>query len=114
MTNLTRRKFIFTAGATAAGTLLVNGCSSKTKTGGSSASSSPSAVPAANVNAADAPEVTTATLGFIALTDSSPLIIAKEKKLFDKYGMTDVKLVKQSFLGSHPRQPENRISGWRH
>jgi nitrate/nitrite transport system substrate-binding protein len=96
MTNLTRRKFIITASATAAGTLLVNGCSSKVKSGGESASSSPSAVPAASINAADAPETTTATLGFIALTDSAPLIIAKEKKLFEKYGMTDVKVVKQT------------------
>lgn len=97
MSNLSRRKFIFTAGATAAGTLFVHGCSSKTKSASSSSGdSSPSAVPAANVNAADAPEVTTATLGFIALTDSAPLIIAKEKGLFAKYGMKDVKLVKQT------------------
>ncbi len=96
MSQLSRRKFIITASATAAGTFLVNGCSSKVKSGGSADSSSPSAVPAANVNAADAPETTTATLGFIALTDSSPLIIAKEKGLFAKYGMPDVKLVKQT------------------
>ncbi len=96
MSQLSRRKFIITASATAAGTFLVNGCSSKVKSGGSADNSSPSAVPAANVNAADAPETTTATLGFIALTDSSPLIIAKEKGLFAKYGMPDVKLVKQT------------------
>ena len=35
------------------------------------------------------PETNKVTLGFIALTDSSPLIVAKEKKLFDKYGITD-------------------------
>ncbi|MCL6432774.1 MAG: ABC transporter substrate-binding protein [Leptolyngbyaceae cyanobacterium HOT.MB2.61] len=96
MSQLSRRKFIITASATAAGTFLVNGCSSKVKSGGSADSSNPSAVPAANVNAADAPETTTATLGFIALTDSSPLIIAKEKGLLAKYGMSDVKLVKQT------------------
>ncbi|MBW4518892.1 MAG: ABC transporter substrate-binding protein [Scytolyngbya sp. HA4215-MV1] len=96
MSNFSRRKFILTAGATAAGTLIVNGCTSKVKSGGESSSSSPSAAPAVNVNAADAPETTTATLGFIALTDSSPLIIALEKGLFAKYGMTDVKVVKQT------------------
>ena len=42
-------------------------------------------------------------LGFIALTDSSPLIIAKEKGFFAKYGMADVKLAKQASLGHHPR-----------
>jgi len=42
------------------------------------------------------PEVTGATLGFIALTDSSPLIIAQEKGFFAKYGMTDMKILKQA------------------
>lgn len=88
---------MITAGATAAGTLFAHGCSSSVKSGGSgTAQNNPGAVPAATVNAADAPETPTATLGFIALTDSAPLIIAKEKGLFDKYGMTDVKVVKQT------------------
>jgi len=42
------------------------------------------------------PEVTGATLGFIALTDAAPLIIAKELGLFAKYGMPDVNVVKQA------------------
>ncbi|MBW8812918.1 MAG: ABC transporter substrate-binding protein [Caulobacterales bacterium] len=41
------------------------------------------------------PEVAKARLGFIALTDSSPLIIAKERGLFAKYGMPDVEVLKQ-------------------
>lgn len=95
MSNLSRRKFLITAGATAAGTLIAHGCTSganNTSTSGSS----PNAAPAVNVSAADAPETTTATLGFIALTDSAPLIIALEKGLFAKYGMKDVKVVKQT------------------
>jgi nitrate/nitrite transport system substrate-binding protein len=51
---------------------------------------------ASTANGADAPEVAGATLGFIALTDSAPLIIAKEKGLFAKHGMPDVKVVKQT------------------
>ena len=93
MTNLSRRKFIIAAGATAAGTLLVHGCSSPTTT---TTSASPSAAPAVNVAAGDTPEVTAASLGFIALTDSAPLIIAQEKGYFAKYGMKDVKVVKQT------------------
>lgn len=73
----------------------MHGCGSSS-TNTTAGNSSPSATVAANVNPADAPEVTTATLGFIALTDSAPLIIAKEKGLFEKYGMKDVKLVKQT------------------
>jgi nitrate/nitrite transport system substrate-binding protein len=42
------------------------------------------------------PETTKARLGFIALTDSSPLIIAKEKGLFAKHGMPDVEVLKQA------------------
>ena len=93
MSNVSRRKFIITAGVTAAGTLLTNACgdSSPTKT-----AASPSASPAVNVSPADTPEVTTAKLGFIALTDSAPLIIAKEKGIFAKYGMKDVEVAKQA------------------
>ena len=46
------------------------------------------------------PEVSGARLGFIALTDASPLIIAKERGLFAKYGMPDVEVLKQASWGS--------------
>ena len=39
-------------------------------------------------------------LGFIALTNASPLIIAKEKKLFDKYGITEADVAKQASWGT--------------
>lgn len=90
MTKFTRRQFILTAGAATATSLIAHGCSS------GSTSTSSSSSPAASVNPADAPEVTTAKLGFIALTDSAPLIVAKEKGLFEKYGMKDVEVVKQA------------------
>ncbi|GAP95633.1 CmpA/NrtA family ABC transporter substrate-binding protein [Leptolyngbya sp. NIES-2104] len=95
MSNLSRRKFLFTAGATAAGAVVVNGCSTGLNKSASSGSS-PAAAPAVNVSAADAPETTTAKLGFIALTDSAPLIIALEKGYFAKYGMKDVSVTKQT------------------
>jgi len=97
MSNVSRRKFISLAGATAAGTFLVHGCSSGNK---ADSGTSPSAAPAANVNPADAPEVTTAKLGFIALTDAAPLIIAKEKGFYEKYGMKDVEVIKQASWGT--------------
>jgi nitrate/nitrite transport system substrate-binding protein len=46
------------------------------------------------------PETTKAILGFIALTDSAPLIVAREKGLFAKYGMPDVEVVKQASWGT--------------
>ena len=42
------------------------------------------------------PEVSKVVLGYIALTDAAALIIAKEKGLFDKYGMKDVEISKQA------------------
>jgi nitrate/nitrite transport system substrate-binding protein len=98
MSKLSRRKFIVTAGATAAGTFLVHGCSSSsdTATEGASSTAQPTATPVANLSPEETPEVTTAKLGFIALTDSAPLIIALEKGLFAKYGMTEVEVLKQA------------------
>jgi nitrate/nitrite transport system substrate-binding protein len=52
------------------------------------------------VLAASGPEVNAAKLGFIALTDSSPLIIAKGKGLFEKYGMGGVEVLKQASWGA--------------
>ncbi|RUX84445.1 CmpA/NrtA family ABC transporter substrate-binding protein, partial [Mesorhizobium sp. M7A.F.Ca.CA.004.08.1.1] len=46
------------------------------------------------------PEVTGAKLGFIALTDAAPLMIAKEKGLFAKFGMPDVEVLKQASWGA--------------
>jgi len=46
------------------------------------------------------PETKKAVLGFIALTDAAPLIIAKEKGIFDKYGMTEVEVAKQASWGT--------------
>lgn len=46
------------------------------------------------------PETTKAVLGFIALTDAAPLIIAKEKGIFAKYGMPDVEVAKQASWGT--------------
>ena len=46
------------------------------------------------------PEVTGAKLGYIALTDSAPLIIAAEQGLYAKYGMPDVTVEKQASWGA--------------
>ncbi len=46
------------------------------------------------------PEIKKATFGYIALTDASPLIIAKEKGFFAKYGLPDVEVAKQASWGA--------------
>ncbi len=54
----------------------------------------------AHVAMAAGPEVKSAKLGYIALTDASPLIIAKERGIFAKYGMPDVEVLKQASWGA--------------
>jgi len=46
------------------------------------------------------PETTKAILGYIALMDASPLVIAKEKGFFAKHGMPDVEVSKQASWGA--------------
>jgi nitrate/nitrite transport system substrate-binding protein len=46
------------------------------------------------------PEVKGTKLGYIALTDAAPLIIAKEKGMFTKYGLPDMDISKQASWGA--------------
>src|SRR3981189_3805597 len=46
------------------------------------------------------PEVKTAKLGFIGLSDAGPLFVAKDKGLFAKHGMPDVEVQKQASWGT--------------
>ncbi|MDR5638369.1 CmpA/NrtA family ABC transporter substrate-binding protein [Thermosynechococcus sp. PP45] len=89
MVTFSRRHFLVTAAATTAVTLISHGC-------GNSQQTSDVAQP---TTLAETPEVMGAKLGFIALTDAAPLIIAKEKGLFAKYGMPDVEVIKQASWG---------------
>ena len=81
MTRATRRQMLRTASATA---LLA---------------AARAALPSGAFAQASGPETTRAVLGYIALTDSAPLIVAKEKGLFAKYGMPDVEVAKQASWG---------------
>jgi nitrate/nitrite transport system substrate-binding protein len=54
----------------------------------------------ASVAWAAGPETTEAVLGYIALTDAAPLIIAKEQGFFAKHGLADVEVLKQASWGA--------------
>ena len=82
-TALSRRRFLQTSTATAAVFVAAR-----------------QLLPGGAYAAAAGPEVTAAKLGFIALTDSAPLIIAKEKGLFSKHGMASVEVLKQASWGA--------------
>ncbi|WP_407048428.1 CmpA/NrtA family ABC transporter substrate-binding protein [Methyloraptor flagellatus] len=58
------------------------------------------AFPGGAFAAGAAPETTKAILGYIALTDAAPLIVAKEKGFFKKYGVPDVDVQKQASWGT--------------
>ena len=88
MSNLSRRKFLLTAAGSAAGAVWLAACGGPSK--------KPEIQANSTATGADAPEVPGATLGFIALTDASPLIIALEKGFFAKHGLPEVKVVKQT------------------
>ena len=97
MSNISRRKFIITSSVATVTSILAHGCSSSNSDSVKTDSASSNSKLANNSKVSNAPKVetTTAKLGFIALTDSAPLIIAKEKGFFTKYGMTDVEVSKQ-------------------
>jgi len=58
------------------------------------------AFPSGAFAAGAGPEVTGVKLGYIALTDSAALIIAKEKGFFEKHGLPDVEVAKQASWGA--------------
>ncbi|HVR19705.1 MAG TPA: ABC transporter substrate-binding protein, partial [Polyangiaceae bacterium] len=79
--DLTRRNVLGGAAAIAGATLLP-GCGKSE----AQATPSPSAAPAAIGNATK-PETPDMRFGIIALTDNSPIVIAREKGFFTKYGI---------------------------
>lgn len=91
MASFSRRRFLLTAAGTAVSSVVLAACGGKPP---ATAENKESAATGA-AGGGDT-EVKGATLGFIALTDSAPLIIAKEKGLFAKHGMPDVKVMKQT------------------
>lgn len=97
MSKLSRRKFIFTTGTTALATAILHGCS---QGGNDQANQTTPETTTPQKTSSITPEVKGAKLGFIALTDAAPLIIAKEKGLYAKYGMPDVEVIKQASWGT--------------
>jgi nitrate/nitrite transport system substrate-binding protein len=81
---LSRRAFLKTTAGTAA---LVGALQAKFPAG-------------VHIAEAAGPEVTKAILGYIALTDASSLVIAKEKGFFAKHGVPDVEVAKQASWGA--------------
>jgi nitrate/nitrite transport system substrate-binding protein len=94
--NLSRRAML--TGAAGLAGLSLAACGKKTES--VAASSTAAAKPGGYFAEGKGPEVAGAKLGFIALTDCSPLIIAKEKGLFAKYGLPETEVLKQASWGA--------------
>ncbi len=90
MANFSRRRFLLTAAGTAVSSVVLAAC------GGQPPATSEKKEGASTAAGGGDTEVKGVTLGFIALTDASPVIIAKEKGFFAKHGMPDVKVMKQT------------------
>jgi nitrate/nitrite transport system substrate-binding protein len=83
---LSRRDLIKSASATAATAALMSAVKA--------------AFPAGAFAQGSGPEVKGTKLGYIALTDASPLVIAKEKGFFAMHGLPDMEVVKQASWGA--------------
>lgn len=94
MSKLSRRKFLFTTG-TAASAVLLKGClgnpPEKIGTG-----SNVKTVAAIEISPEQMPETPKVYLGYIPIVESAPLLIAKKKGFFSKYGMSEVEVSKQA------------------
>ncbi len=92
----TRRKFVVTAGVSAASSLLLNSCLGNPPSDTANDTASGSSPKAAPLASGETPETTAVKLGYIPIVEAAGLIIAKEKGFFEKYGMTDVEVSKQA------------------
>jgi nitrate/nitrite transport system substrate-binding protein len=83
---------------------LMNGISRRTAmqgfTGLATLAAAKAFLPSGVMAQAAGPEVKGTKLGYIALTDATPLIIAKEKGLFAKHGLPDMDIAKQASWGA--------------
>jgi bicarbonate transport system substrate-binding protein len=93
-----RRKFLFTAGASA-GAVLLKGCvgNPPSMTADTTSAPAPAGSPAASpVASTETPETPNIKLGYLPIVESAPLVIAQQKGFFAKYGMTGVEVSKQA------------------
>jgi bicarbonate transport system substrate-binding protein len=98
MSQFNRRKFLITAGMAASSSIFLKGCLGNPP---ESVSTSTTAIAEPiKLTPETTPETTQVKLGFMPIFESAPLIIAKEKGFFAKYGMTDAEISKQANWGS--------------
>jgi len=100
MSQLSRRRFLFTISASAAGSVLLKGCLGNPPEPTTSSSSSTPAVAPVSLTPETTPETNTIKLGYLPIVEAAAMIVAKEKGFFAKHGMTNVEVSKQANWGS--------------
>ncbi|MBW4640689.1 MAG: ABC transporter substrate-binding protein [Gloeocapsa sp. UFS-A4-WI-NPMV-4B04] len=100
LNQFSRRKFLVTAGASAVSSVLLKGCLGNPPDSSGTSQVQQVTTTNATVSPELAPETTTVKLGYLPIVEAAPLVIAKEKGFFAKYGMTDVEVAKQANWGS--------------
>lgn len=90
MAKLPRRKFITAAGATVITHQLISHLNHSDNSVNANEN-----IPKVHVSNGNIPEIQNLTFGFVPVTSSCPLIIAKAKGFFAKYGMPDVRVIRQ-------------------
>ncbi|HEY9906478.1 MAG TPA: ABC transporter substrate-binding protein, partial [Thermosynechococcaceae cyanobacterium] len=100
MAQYSRRNFLTLAGTVTASSVFLKGCLGNPPDTRSGSSSSSVATQVANVKPGQEPETDTAKLGYIPIVEAAPLIIAKEKGFFAKYGMKNLEISKQANWGA--------------
>ncbi len=91
-----RRRFLATAGISAASTVLLKGCVGNPPTASTDDTSAQTGSIPAPVTSSETPETTAVKLGYIPIVEAAAMVVAQEKGFFAKYGMTDVELSKQA------------------
>uniref|UniRef100_A0ACD5GRD7 ABC transporter substrate-binding protein n=1 Tax=Desertifilum tharense IPPAS B-1220 TaxID=1781255 RepID=A0ACD5GRD7_9CYAN len=114
MGKFSRRQFFWRAGAATASSILLKGCM-----GYSPEALNPippiAQTPGGRWVAKPAPETPQITLGYFPTLAAAPLIIAQEKDLFRKYGMSEVVLIEQTDWTVPPKPKFARAAaekGW--
>jgi bicarbonate transport system substrate-binding protein len=101
MSNFSRRRFLVTTGTSAITAVFLKGClGNPPESGGGTATTPSTTQPAANLTPEMTPETPVIKLGFAPIFEAAPLIVAKEKGFFAKYGMSEVEIAKQANWGS--------------
>jgi bicarbonate transport system substrate-binding protein len=87
-----RRKFLTTAAASGVSAVFLNGCLGNPP----SVRELTPKVQALDLTPEQIPETPKIKLGYLPILESAPLVVAKQKGFFDRYGMTEVEVSKQA------------------